>query len=349
MGCMSLAVRVFVAALAFVVLSGCSTHRLAERTRLPRHPIHETRMTNQPTAGYVATGVWRVRGASNTVYLAGTRHIVADEEIPFPSAYYAAYRDSQEVLVEVDPLSVSWGWLMMSGVPSAMGFMLREASELKCPKGKTLEDYISPETARQLREELGEDYEAQRSFTPLGLAFFADLNGEVDGEAGVEDLFILLAHRDGKRIRSLDTRKAAQLAGPTLDAMLKEAREEIEKHGADAVLKRVFLEPNEEEKELEWRYGDFATIAKKLAEMKRDHPELYEQLIPERNGDWMPALTRALVGKRNVLVLVGAGHLPGEHGLIELLQKAGYKPEQMYGIDRPDVETADPASAVVRP
>jgi hypothetical protein len=292
-------------------------------------------MTNQPAPGYVPTGVWRVRGALNTVYLAGTRHIVADDEIPFPSAYYAAYRDSQEVLVEVDPLSFSGTWLLMSTAPSAVRFLLRETSELKCPKGKTLEDYISPETARQLREHWGEDYEAQRSFTPLGLAFFADLNGDVEGEAGVEDLFILLAHRDGKRIRSLDTRKVAQVAVPTMKAMLKEARREIKDRGADAVLKKLFLEPTEEEEELEWRYGDFSAASKMLGEMKRDHPELYEQLLPERNRDWMPAIRRALAGRRNVMVLVGAGHLPGEHGLIELLEHAGYKPEQMYGIDRP--------------
>src|SRR5688500_3541305 len=76
--------RGFVALAAIALLAGCSTHRMAEKTRLPLHPIHETRMTNQPAPGYVATGVWRVRGTANMVYLVGTSHTVTDDEIPFP-------------------------------------------------------------------------------------------------------------------------------------------------------------------------------------------------------------------------------------------------------------------------
>src|SRR5687768_9307029 len=114
--------RGLVMVVAFALASGCSTHRMAEQTRLPLHPIHETRMTNQPAPGYVLTGVWRVRGKANTVYLVGTCHVVADDEIPFPSSYYAAYRDSQEVLVEADSLSFSGAWLVMSASPGAMIF-----------------------------------------------------------------------------------------------------------------------------------------------------------------------------------------------------------------------------------
>src|SRR5687767_14610533 len=92
----------FVVLALTLLATGCSTHRLAERTHLPRHPIHETRMTNQPIEGYVPTGVWRIRGAHNTVYLVGTCHVVDEEEIPFPSAFYAAYQDAKDIYVEYD-------------------------------------------------------------------------------------------------------------------------------------------------------------------------------------------------------------------------------------------------------
>ena len=141
--------RSLISVVAFALLPGCSTHRLAEKTRLPLHPIHETRMTNQAIAGYVPTGVWRVRGASNTVYLVGTSHVVAQTEIPFPSPYYAAYEDAKELLVEADPLSFSGTWLVLSAVPGITRFFLKHASEFTCPKGRTLADYVSPETARR--------------------------------------------------------------------------------------------------------------------------------------------------------------------------------------------------------
>jgi uncharacterized protein len=326
--------RAVAAIVALALLAGCSTHRMAERTRLPLHPIHETRMTNQAAPGYVPTGVWRVRGASNTVYLVGTSHLVANDEIPFPSSYYAAYRDSEEVLVEVDSLSFSASWMVISTVPGALRFLLKHASEFTCPKGRTLADYVSLETARQLRKHYGNDYATKEHLTPLGLVFFNELSGDVAGaEGGVDDLFTLLAHRDGKRIRSLDDRHAAKLLVPILDAMFTQTREEIASRGVDAVVQEAILE---QEKERDgWRYGDVSAAAEDIAEMKRDVPELYEQLLPGRNRRWLPVIQRALAGKRNVMVLVGALHLPGDGGLLQLLRAAGFQPEQMHGIDRP--------------
>jgi uncharacterized protein YbaP (TraB family) len=319
---------------ALVLLLGCSTHRMAEKTRLSRHPIHETRMTNQPTPGYVATGVWRVRGASNTVYLAGTSHIVADGEIPFPSAYYAAYGEAQELFVEVDPLSFSGTWLVLSVLPGAAKYLVQHMEEFRCAKGKSLEDYVSPETTRLLRQHYGKDYGKKRGFTPLGLVFFNEFDsGAGGGEGGVDDLFALLAHRDGKRIRSLDDRSAAKLIVPTLDAVLQMTRSEIVARGADAVVQEAILEPADEREG--WRHGDVSAAAKEIAKLKSEAPEVYEQLLPGRNRRWLPAITRALTGRRNVMVLVGALHLPGEDGLIEMLRREGFKPEQMYGIDRP--------------
>ena len=57
---------------------------------------------------------------------------------------------------------------------------------------------------------------------------------------------------------------------------------------------------------------------------------------------WWPTIERALAGKRNVMVLVGALHLAGKEGLIEMLRQEGFKPEQMYGIDRPHTATVQP-------
>jgi uncharacterized protein YbaP (TraB family) len=325
--------RGIVAVVATAFLAGCSTHRLAEKTQMPLHPIHETRMTNQPTPGYVPTGVWRVRGQANTVYLVGTCHVVSDDEIPFPSAYYAAYRDAKELFVEVDPLSFSGTWMLLTALPGAARFFVKHHSEFTCPKGRTLEDYISADTVHQLREHYGEEYAAKKRFTPVGLIFLNEFGGGGDGEGGVDDLFALLAHRDGKRIRSLDKKAAAQLVVPTLDAILNQARREIAVRGADAVLKEATL--TDEEERDDWRYGDVSAAAHEIAELKRHEPVLYDQLLPGRNRQWFATITRALARKHNVMILVGALHLAGEDGLIDMLRRERFNPEQMYGIDRP--------------
>lgn len=64
-----------------------------------------------------------------------------------------------------------------------------------------------------------------------------------------------------------------------------------------------------------------------------DEPEWKKQcsideLIYNRNAAWTKKL-QELMPEKSLLVVVGAGHLPGERGLIDLLQKAGYTVEPM--------------------
>lgn len=53
-------------------------------------------------------------------------------------------------------------------------------------------------------------------------------------------------------------------------------------------------------------------------------PEFLEAILPARNRAWLPRLTDELQ-KGGVFVAVGAGHLFGEDGLLELLAKAGFE------------------------
>ncbi|MCJ7755686.1 MAG: TraB/GumN family protein, partial [Thermoanaerobaculales bacterium] len=55
-----------------------------------------------------------------------------------------------------------------------------------------------------------------------------------------------------------------------------------------------------------------------------DYPDLYEKLISGRNRSWMPAIEGLLAGQRDAMVVVGAMHLVGEDGIIEMLRQRGY-------------------------
>ena len=48
-----------------------------------------------------------------------------------------------------------------------------------------------------------------------------------------------------------------------------------------------------------------------------------EVLLYKRNRNWVTKL-KDLMPQKSLLVAVGAGHLPGEKGVINLLRKAGY-------------------------
>jgi len=59
-----------------------------------------------------------------------------------------------------------------------------------------------------------------------------------------------------------------------------------------------------------------------------DNEEDMERLVYSRNRDWFDKL-KGIMPERACLVCVGAGHLPGPKGLLQLMRDAGYKVEPM--------------------
>jgi uncharacterized protein YbaP (TraB family) len=53
-------------------------------------------------------------------------------------------------------------------------------------------------------------------------------------------------------------------------------------------------------------------------------PEFYSNFIIKRNQKWIPIISE-LIQKKSTFIAVGAAHLPGKEGVLNLLQEAGYK------------------------
>lgn len=63
-------------------------------------------------------------------------------------------------------------------------------------------------------------------------------------------------------------------------------------------------------------------------EIGGDNPEELDALIYDRNRNWVPKLM-AIMPERACLVCVGAGHLVGDQGVLQLLRDEGYTVEPM--------------------
>jgi uncharacterized protein len=315
---------------------GCASGRAQAKrdlALLSPHPTNETRMASLATNDFVPSGVWRVRGQRNTLYLAGTSHLVTRDQIPFPSPFYAAYHDSQEVYLEID---ANFSHVGIGMTFKMLKWIRLHRSDILCPKGQTVADYLSPETVQRLRKFYGKNYPKRAKMTPLFLAFLGgveDMAKQVKTDGGVEDVFAAFARKDRKPIRALDDSSVDEVAFRVLDEMLLDLRREISTRGADAVLEENVLGEKKPIKEMMWRNGDLAAIEREIEKTKREVPVLYEQLGPERNRKWLPKLKAALRKEKNVMALVGAAHLGGKDGLLQLLRDSGFTVEQLYGVD----------------
>ena len=52
--------------------------------------------------------------------------------------------------------------------------------------------------------------------------------------------------------------------------------------------------------------------------------QVYEFLIVDRNRSWLTRILRRMEGERTIVIAVGGLHLPGDHGLLRLLEAEGF-------------------------
>jgi hypothetical protein len=56
---------------------------------------------------------------------------------------------------------------------------------------------------------------------------------------------------------------------------------------------------------------------------------MFDVLVVNRNKSWMPRIEQFLTGHDDALVVVGAAHLVGKQGVLELLRAKGYTVDQL--------------------
>jgi hypothetical protein len=81
-----------------------------------------------------------------------------------------------------------------------------------------------------------------------------------------------------------------------------------------------------------WNTGDTKTIESFVSKSLQDDPRMlpiYEKLVFERNKSMASKIEGYLKTKEHYFVIVGAAHLVGKDGIIEILKKKGYLVEQL--------------------
>lgn len=61
------------------------------------------------------------------------------------------------------------------------------------------------------------------------------------------------------------------------------------------------------------------------ANMRKETPQVYQQLLIARNQAWLPKIEKLFATPEVELVLVGSLHLSSKDGLLAHLKKRGYK------------------------
>lgn len=257
---------------------------------------------------------WVVRGAHNTVYLLGSVHVLKPSDSELPEEALHAYAASSALVMELDLNNVG-----------AAGLLADDGALEMLPEGQTLEAALGgevyPRFASHLRA-LGLDLSTFEHFQPW-FAALAMQQAELaqqgfDASSGVDEQLAARAAADHKPIIGLETvddqlgifahLSLAQQRRLML-YMLDDADDSA--RSADQVVSA-------------WRRGDTRELERLLTESSSEYPELFRLLTTDRNKRWLPTVIDLLHESRDYLVVVGALHLVGPTGLVQLLQDAGY-------------------------
>ena len=140
----------------------------------------------------------------------------------------------------------------------------------------------------------------------------------------VDQYFNLRAINEGKHLDFLETPEQ-QLA--FLAAMGQGKESELIRY---TLMDLANLSEMMSDMKLAWRTGDLDLLDQMASvPMREKMPEIYEQLIVQRNKDWMPAIDELFADEGTNLLLVGVLHLAGDDGVLNLLKNQGYSIEQL--------------------
>ncbi len=269
--------------------------------------------------------LWEVTSKSTTAYLLGTIHVGSPAMYPLPRVIEDAYSRARIIALEADPTDQSV--LMM-----AMGSGMYEPPE-------TLESNVPPalfDDVRGLFAANGLPLELARVMKPYMVAMTLAMTevGRLgfDVSLGVDMHLAARAHQDGKSIVELES-MAMQLA--MLDAMSRETQVAMLDNTVQG-LHSGTLKRDLEAMIAAWRAGDARRMDDAaMRDLKSMPPragrDLKEAMFDRRNSAMADKIVQLLAGSEVILVGVGAGHMTGPTGIVELLRARGFSVRRLPG------------------
>jgi uncharacterized protein YbaP (TraB family) len=263
--------------------------------------------------------LWQLRSDKGDIYILGSIHLLKRENYPLNPAIERAFDSAKKLVFEID----------LKGADSETVQRLTLEKGLQ-RDGKTLQQNISAETyslAAKRAQELGVDIRALSPLKPWVVALtMASLQLQklgFDPNSGVDRYLASRAKVAGKPIAGLETAAFQialmdQLSAGDQESMLRQSLREMDllDKGLDRIVRA-------------WAAGDVHGLEKLLLDAMREYPAVHQKIIVDRNRRWLPEIERIIKQGESALVVVGAAHLVGKEGVIELLKARGYTLEQM--------------------
>jgi uncharacterized protein YbaP (TraB family) len=265
--------------------------------------------------------LWKVTKGTNTVYLLGSMHLLKNSDNPLSPDVDAAYKDASKLVFEIPPDDLT----SIAGVAIMLKY-----STYQDPT-RRLQDDLQPATWKKLVAYGAKNnlpVEKLQTLEPWTVSqvvlVLESMKMGIRQDDGLDMHFMKMAAADHKSTAGFETiEQQVQL----LHAAPLKVQEDMLRQSLDEIAD--FPKEMTEEHDT-WRRGDGDAMVALAKKEYAKYPDLYRQMIAERNSNWIPQIEKLLDdGKGDTLVIVGALHLPGSDGVVHLLREKGYSVERI--------------------
>lgn len=264
------------------------------------------------------TLLWRIsgKGLSKPSYLFGTMHLLCGDDIVLSDSLKAAIKSSDNIYLELEL--------------DNMFEMLGAMQHMNMKGDTTLADLLTEKEYKKVKTYFEQNstmlpFSMLETFKPmLAASLIAEQasKSSCDNMIAMEQLIMTEAKEADKKIKGLETMnyQLGIFDKIPYKQQAKQLYEMIAKSGDSTDANEMIALTKVYRSQQLNKLGEMT--------MKEDMgiKNFTELLLYGRNENWTKKLAE-LMPDKSLVVAVGAGHLPGKRGVINLLRQAGYKVE----------------------
>ena len=277
------------------------------------------------------TLLWEIsgNGLKSPSYLFGTMHLLCADDARLSINLKKAIREAERIYFEID----------MDDLQQMMGAF----KYMRMNDNTKLSDLLTKEEYARVKDY----FEKNRSILPFSMmerfkpymltSLISETGMGCEKTNGMEMTIMQEANQYDKEILGLET---AEFQAGLFDSIPYEKQAKELLNYIDSIDN---YKNNTADLVKVYREQDLQKMEDLTVKTEGGIGEYLDLLVYNRNRRWVKQL-ELILQEKTTLVAVGAGHLPGENGLIKLLRKAGYTVKPLKNVPPPPPKkTGNPA------
>jgi len=254
--------------------------------------------------------LWKVsgNGLEQPSYLYGTFHLLCPADLQISDKVQKAFDKSDQLVLELD-----------FDDPTVMPTIQQN---MMYKDGTTAKDYLNEEEYNMVKtffsDSLNMPFQRLQAIKPFFLSSISLMHFLGCQPASFEQKLTSMAKENSIEVKGLETvqEQLSFIENIPMDMQKKMLMENMKEYDKS---KKMF------DKMVSHYLNDDINGINDIVDeyMSDEYAEFKDDLLLKRNKNWVPDIEK-LAKDKSSFIAVGAGHLPGEEGVIDLLREAGY-------------------------